>query len=292
MFAIIDNPASGKGQNIPLVKRVEEMLKARGEMCRIFVTECEGDGARQARLALEAGCTSIVVIGGDGTLSEVVGELAGKDAVLYMVPRGTGNDFARAFGLIGDPLDVFAAQLDGQKKQIDLGKLNGKAFLNVSGSGFDVEVLRKTEELKMIYPGAKAYRKAVLSTISRYQAFEAELSIDGGAETHERVTIIEIANGRYIGGGMHVAPGAAYDDGLFDVVVVDRVWSWAIPFLLPLFILGVHPYLPIARVQRAKRVRMRAKDMVVNVDGRLEKMDVAEYEVMPGALWVMQPEKK
>ena len=106
------------------------------------------------------------------------------------------------------------------------------------------------------------------------------------------MTIIEIANGRYIGGGMHVAPGAAYDDGLFDVVVVDRVWSWAIPFLLPLFILGVHPYLPIARVQRAKRVRMRAKDMVVNVDGRLEKMDVAEYEVMPGALWVMQPEKK
>ena len=73
-------------------------------------------------------------------------------------------------------------------------RINGKPFLNVSGSGFDVEVLRKTEELKAVYPGPKAYTKAVLAVLGSYQAMEAEVSIDGGAFAHTRATIIEIAN--------------------------------------------------------------------------------------------------
>lgn len=289
MFGVIVNPVSGGGKHIGLAQHIEEILKNRGETCRFFYTECENDGDRQARLALESGCDSVVCIGGDGTLSEVVREMAGSGKTLYTVPCGTGNDFVRALGLPLDPIEAFKRQLDGEEHLIDCGSVNGRPFMNVSGSGFDVEVLRKTEELKAIYPGAKAYRKAVIAVISSYQALEAEMSIDGAPEKKVRGTIVEIANGRYFGGGMLVAPKSSFSDGLFDVVVVDRVPSVLIPFLLPLFILGIHIYLPIARVVRAKEVILRSKGMVVNIDGRLEPMDEAHYQILPGALKVRLP---
>lgn len=288
-MAIIDNPVAGGRHDQALRASVLGELERRGMQTRLFVTQGEEDGARQTRLALEAGAQGIVCIGGDGTLSEVVGELAGKDIPLLIVPGGTGNDFARAFGLPKKPMEALRRQLDGKRTHIDLGAVNARPFLNISGSGFDVEVLRKVQELKRVYPGEKAYRKAVAAVLGHYRAFEAELSVDGGPWENVRATIVEIANGRYIGGGMQVAPGARYDDGLFDVVLVRRVWRWIIPLLLPLFILGAHVYLPVAQVRRAKRVTLRHPGMVVNIDGKLIEMDEARFEILPGALCVMKP---
>jgi len=108
------------------------------------------------------------------------------------------------------------------------------------------------------------------------------------------VTILEVANGRYFGGGMQVAPRARFDDGLFDVVLIKPVYSFMIPFLLPLFILGIHIYLPIASVVRAKRVTICSREkggMVINIDGQLEDMQIAQYEILPEALHVMKPKK-
>ncbi|MBP3522899.1 MAG: diacylglycerol kinase family lipid kinase [Clostridia bacterium] len=291
MFAIIVNPVSGGGKNAQIARQIEALLRQRGETYQLFETANEGDGDRQVRLALQSGCEDVVCIGGDGTLSEIVQELAGSRGVLYIVPSGTGNDFARALGLPRDPIKAFKAQLDGRRTVIDCGSINGRAFINVSGSGFDVEVLRKTEEFKQVYPGEKAYRKAVSAVLSSYRAFRSEISIDGGAFRPYSGTIVEIANGQYIGGGMKVAPGAQVQDGLFDVVLVDCVPRMLIPFLLPLFILGLHVHLPIARVVRAKDVVLRARGMVVNIDGRLEEMDEAHFEIRPSALHIMLPKK-
>lgn len=292
MVAIIMNPTSGSGGGRTLLASISSLLAQRGMQVRVFATQASGDERRQAELALEAGATDVVCVGGDGTLSEVVGVMAGKDATLYIVPSGTGNDFARAFGLPREPVAALEAQLSGRPERIDLGTINGKPFLNVAGSGFDVEVLRMTEELKHIYPGEEAYRKAVLAVVSRYQPMEAELSIDGGPFERRRVTIAEFANGQYIGGGMRVAPFARDNDGLLDVVTVVPVWHGLIPLLLPLFILGVHVRLPLARSVRAREAVLRRSGMTVNIDGRLEQMDEARFGVMPGALRVMRPAKR
>ena len=291
MFGIIVNPVSGGGKNQAIVDQIMALLRERGEECRLFPTEAEGDGDRQAHLAIESGCDAVVCVGGDGTLSEVVDAMANSGKLFYIVPNGTGNDFARAFGLPKDPLEAFKAQLDGEETLIDCGSLNGRAFMNVSGSGFDVDVLRKTEELKAVYPGEQAYTKAVLAVLGSYKAFEAEISLDGGAFKTCRATIVEIANGQYFGGGMKVAPKSSFQDGMFDIVVVDRVPSMMIPFLLPLFKLGLHVHLPIAHVMQGKEVVMRAKDMVINIDGNLKEMAEAHYRVMEGALRVRLPRK-
>ena len=240
MFAVIVNPVSGGGEAVRLAIRISERIAAMGQESRLFETSGDGDAARQTRAAVEAGCAAVVCIGGDGTICEAAGELCHRDATFYVVPGGTGNDFARAFHLPKDPMAAFESQLAGEPIQIDCGRMNGKSFLNVSGSGFDVAVLEKTEELKAVYPGEKAYRKAVLSVLGRYKAFEAELSIDGGETTHEACTIVEIANGQCIGGGMRVAPDAKLDDGYFDVVVVKKVPRLLIPLLLPMFMMGWH----------------------------------------------------
>lgn len=292
MFAVIVNPESGKGRTEGLPQALCRVLEESGHESRIFPTREADDERWQARKALEAGARAIVCVGGDGTLSGIVGELAEKDVPLLIVPAGTGNDFARAFGLPRDPVQALYAQLHGERAHIDLGTVNGKPFLNVSGSGFDVEVLRKTEELKAVYPGEKAYRKAVMAVLGRYKPMELELSIDGGAYEHRRVTIAEIANGQYFGGGMRVAPEAVHDDGLLDVVTVVPVWHGLIPLLLPLLILGIHTRLPLAKAVRARSAVLRCPGMTVNIDGRLERMDEARFGVLPGALCVMRPKKR
>lgn len=188
MFAVIVNPVSGGGEAMKLAQRVMQRLDKDGRESRLFETGGEGDAARQIRSAVEAGYSSVVCIGGDGTLCEAVDELCYQNVTLYVVPGGTGNDFARAFGLPKDPLAAFERQLAGTPVQIDCGRVNGRGFLNVSGSGFDVDVLQKTEELKKVYAGEKAYHKAVISVLGRYKAFEAELSVDGKPATHEACT--------------------------------------------------------------------------------------------------------
>ena len=288
MFAVIVNPVSGGGEALKLARRVMRRLEEERRESRLFETSGEGDAAKQVRAAVQAGCEAVVCIGGDGTLCEAADELCYQDVTLYVVPGGTGNDFARAFGLPKEPMAAFEKQLAGKPVQIDCGRVNGRGFLNVSGSGFDVDVLKKTEELKKVYSGEKAYHKAVVSVIGRYKAFEAELSIDGAPATHEACTIIEIANGQCIGGGMRVAPDAKLDDGVFDVVVVKKVPRLCIPFLLPLFMLGWHTKLGLARVMRAKKVSLRAKGMTLNIDGKLIDADRADYELLPGAIRMMR----
>ena len=289
MFAVIINRASGGGKNAGLPEQIAALLRERGDTYRIYEPNGDGGTAKSIHQALAEGCTQIVCIGGDGTLREAVSELAGKSAVLYIVPGGTGNDFARAFGLPKDPLEAFKQQLSGKPVSIDCGKVNDYYFLNISGSGFDVEVLRRTEELKSIYPGEKAYHKAVVSIIGKYRAFEADLTLDGGQTEHIKSTIVEVSNGQCIGGGMRVAPDAQLNDGLFDVVVVRTVPPLAIPLLLPLFKLGLHTKLPFAQVKRAKKVDLRAKGMIVNIDGELVAMDEAHFEILPGALSMRLP---
>ena len=288
MFAIIVNPVSGSADE-KLTAQLCALIEEKGHSVRIFATECEGDATTQTRMAMEAGYTSIVGVGGDGTLSEIVEAMGGSDVTLYIVPCGTGNDFARAFNLPKDPVEAFRLQLNGKRKAYDCLTVNGRPFLNIGGSGFDVEVLRRTEELKAVYPGEKAYTKAVLDVLTKYKPKEIEMTIDGGTPTHERCTIIEMANGRFFGGGMLVAPGSCADDGWIDVVVVKSVPRWAIPFLLPLFVKGWHVHLPVCRVQRAKHVVLRSEGMTINIDGRLEPMDVAEVGIIPGGLMLMEP---
>ena len=200
MFAVIVNPVSGGGEAVRLAQRVI----AADRHATVEKAACLKPAATATRLArpapaLEAGLPKpSSVSAGTARSARRLGELCHTDATFYVVPGGTGNDFARAFHLPKDPMAAFeSAAWRASRFEIDCGRMNGQSFLNVSGSGFDVAVLQKTEELKAVYPGEKAYRKAVLSVLGRYKAFEAELfRLTAARTTHEACTIVEIANGQ------------------------------------------------------------------------------------------------
>ncbi|MBQ9007957.1 MAG: diacylglycerol kinase family lipid kinase [Clostridia bacterium] len=289
MYGLIYNPVAGGGKGEKLAQQARAVLEARGIKPRLYATTGVGDPAVKVEQALVDGCEALVCLGGDGTLSEVVEAAVKGQIPLYIVPGGTGNDFARVLHLPKDPMEALVSQLDGTPVQTDCGRINGRCFINIAGSGFDVKVLEKTEELKAIYPGEKAYRKALVSVLKNYSPMEAAISIDGGPFENQFLTIVEVANGQYFGGGMRVAPEADLYDGAFDVILIPRLPKFSLIFLLPLFLFAWHVRLGIARQVRARQVTVRSKGMTVNIDGRLEKMDEAVFEIAPGALCLMRP---
>ena len=160
-------------------------------------------------------------------------------------------------------------------------------FLNISGCGFDVEVLRQAVRFKKLGKGLLPYLMGILAALRLFKPLDIELTMNGKTE-QRAVTIISVGNGQYFGGGMRAVPHAAIDDGQFDVVIADKVNRLAILRLLSKFIKGKHTDLPIAHEARCTALTIRCPGMTINMDGELRQMDVAEYRLLPGAAQIMK----
>ena len=288
MYYIIANETAGSGAGAAVFGRVCSMLQEKGLPFRADRTESVGHATRLADAAAVAGETDIICIGGDGTLFEVVNGLAGRFVTLYFVPCGTGNDFVKVLNLPKDPLEALEAQLSGVPRKIDVGRLNQMHFINVSGSGFDVEVLRQAARFKKLGKGILPYLLGIFAALKNFRALPVEITADGKTEKTE-VTIFSVGNGCYIGGGMKAVPHASPDDGLFDVVIAQKFSRPAILRMLTKFIPGKHTSLPGIREFRCREITFRCPGMVLDVDGELIPVDEAHYELLPGALGVRLP---
>jgi len=288
MLCLIVNETAGSGAGAEVFKKVRELLEERKIPFRSSCTEYAGHATLLAARAVEAGETDIVCIGGDGTISEVVNGLAGRFVTLYFVSCGTGNDFVRVLNLPQDPVEAFKVQLGGTLRRLDVGKLNDRYFMNVSGSGFDVEVLRQAARFKHLGHGILPYLTGIFAALKHFKPLSVEITLDGKMEK-EQVTIFSVGNGCWIGGGMKAVPHAEPDDGLFDVVIAKRFSRRKIVKMLTKFIPGKHTTLPGIREFRCKAITFRCPGMVVDVDGELIPMDEARYEIVPGALAARLP---
>ncbi|MBR4442056.1 MAG: diacylglycerol kinase family lipid kinase [Clostridia bacterium] len=287
MLFIIANPTSGSGTGASILAQVEALLRERGVEYRCEQTLRPGHAVELADMAAREGVDGVVCLGGDGTVFEIVNGLKGHFMTLYFVPCGTGNDFVRMLNLPKDPVEALRVQLDGKPHPIDVGQVNEHYFLNVSGCGFDVEVLRQAGRFKKLGKGLLPYLMGILAALRFFRPLDIELTMNGKTEKRA-VTIISVGNGRYFGGGMKAVPHAEIDDGLFDVVIADKVNRLAILRLLSKFISGGHTDLPIAHESRCTALTIRCPGMTVNMDGELRQMDVAEYRILPGAAQVMK----
>ena len=283
MLYIIANELAGNGTGKNALRGVKALLEERGIPFECRVTEWAGHATELAREAVEQGKTEIVSLGGDGTNFEVVNGLGGRYAMLYFVPCGTGNDFARMLALPKDPVDALAAQLDGKPRRIDVGQVNEYHFLNVSGCGFDVDVLRQAERFKKLGKGLVPYLLGIFAALKSFRPMTLEWT-ENGQTFKKDVTIYTLGNGSYFGGGMKAVPHAKIDDGLFDRVIAEAMGRGMILKLLSKFIPGKHTELPQVREDRCAEVTLRCPGMTVNIDGELFRMDEARYRVIPGAI--------
>lgn len=205
------------------LRQAVQTLRDQGTPVDVRLTWEQGDAARYAKEAALGPFDVAVAAGGDGTLNEVVNGILEADefpqTAVAVVPLGTANDFANSALIpLENMLDALRLAADGEMHSIDVGRLNGRYFLNVVSGGFGAEVTANTPvEMKHVLGGA-AYSLMGLITALNFQPYEAQIQI-GEEVRRETLLMLAVGNGRQCGGGYLVAPKALIDDGLLDIVL-------------------------------------------------------------------------
>ncbi|MBI4788491.1 MAG: diacylglycerol kinase family lipid kinase [Chloroflexi bacterium] len=296
---LIINPTSARGKMVKRWPRIEETLRAENFPFEAAFTERRGHATELARAALDAGFDLVVAVGGDGTLNEVVngmiadGKAVNPNAVLGVIPSGTGSDFVRTAGL---PRDAVAAAQHLARASgvcaLDIGEIVYDAqgnqarryFANVAGMGFDAEVVSRLEQGGKRGGGTIPYLTALVTTISSYTNKYVILRIDEQAYAR-RVNSVVICNGKYFGGGMRVGPNATLDDAKFDIVVLGDFSTLEILTNTPKIYNGTHLALAKVSEYRGQVVSVESKQrMLIQADGELVGEAPATFRVLPAAL--------
>lgn len=250
--------------------------------------EGAGHGEELARWAARRS-EGVVAVGGDGTVQEVACGLLGSDAALGVVPAGTGNDFARSAGLVGGAWADPAWMWRADPVRIDVGKLNGKLFLNVAGVGFDAEVARRVAGRRGRRHGTLTYLVEALRLLPVYRNPVLRIVADG--RVIEGPTLLLAAgNGRFYGGGMMICPDAGLDDGFFDVCLAGDLGRAETLLALVRVYGGRHLQSPKFQHFRTRRLRIEGPPTVaVHADGELAGFLPVDLELEPQALSLLAP---
>lgn len=287
-YAFIVNPAAGTGFALTTMQKLEEKLTAASVAYRVFRTERPGHATElAAQLAADEEITAVVSVGGDGTAGEVAAGLTGTGKAMGIIPAGTGNDFIKTAGIPNDPDKAFDMLLSGKAAAIDTGTVNDRFFLNVCGTGFDVTVLDYAESEKEKHRGLTPYFLGLIKAITHYKSVQLAVTADGEKEEGAYL-VCSIANGRFIGGGIPICPAADVQDGFLNLVLIQSVHRWQIPFYLPGLMMSRDLKFRITKHRKVKTVLIEGKDLRINIDGDIQPMDRAEFRIRPASLMLIR----
>ena len=284
MIYAICNPTAGNGRGRKIGQEIEKRLLEQHYACHLEMTKAPGHATELAYAAAQSGAETVLAIGGDGTAVEGARGLIGTPAALGVIPAGTGNDFIKTLGLPKDPLAALDFVLAHPARDTDVGDVNGRPFLNEIGTGFDVTVLDFAQKAKRFCRGLLPYLYGVIRTLFHFRGIQLSYAMDGGEMVTKDVFVIAVANGGVIGGGIPIAPEAQADDGLLDVVVVNKIRSRNLPARLIGLMRGKILSFPETQFIRAKKVFFSADKMRVNIDGEVTDEASVETRLLPKAL--------
>lgn len=284
--AVIINPKAGSvGDLAAFLKRIERLKPA----CR-YITQKPGTAKKFAAEAIRQGCNYIIAAGGDGTLNEVVNGMARRaaDVRLGLLPLGTGNDFARCLKLPTDLEENIDLLRAGQTRPIDIVRVKSdraRYFINVSAGGFSGLVNEKlTPAIKKTW-GPLAYVRSAAAAIPGLRAYRTKIRFGPKDASALDLYNVVIANGRYVAGGLPIAPEADPSDGLLDVILIQQRPAAEMAFLTARILLGQHLSSDSIMFRRVPKISIRSKPgMWFNVDGELVGNEPAIFEVIPRAL--------
>ena len=221
MLHIVFNPVAGKKRATKNLAIAERIFSERNIPYEVHTTAAAGDGEKIVRALSEEGETQFVVIGGDGTLHEVLNGLSDPTVcTLGLIPSGTGNDFAEALGI---PLDGEKAVLkiaEAVPSVVDYMQIGHRRSMNVAGLGMDVDVLERCKKGKL--KGKIKYLMSLVQSLFAFKGYKVEFQVNGETQTRD-VLIAAICNGSQFGGGIQICPTAQVDDGKLDAIVIDCI---------------------------------------------------------------------
>lgn len=258
----------------------------------VKVTGGPGDARRWAGEAAQQGVELLLAVGGDGTANETAWGLLGSATTLGLVPVGSGNGLARTLGIPLRPERALEALEGGVSRRMDVGMVNERPFLNVSGAGFDAAVgaLFHARGQRGGRRGIFTYVWLSLGESIRYRA--PQWMLQAGDQRFEgRALIVAFVNGRQYGGAATIAPGARLDDGLLDIVVVEDAPLVEVLANAPRLFLGsIEGFRRYRRIAAPQALLTGAAPTLFHRDGEPEPAaERLEVRVEPRALSVLVP---
>lgn len=286
MLDFIVNPIAGGKHGKKTRKTIgiiEKVLKQRNIEYSIHFTHQKGHGKTLADDLIKKGATDIIVVGGDGTLHEVINGFSNFDKVnLGLIPCGTGNDFARAIGVPKNPEKALEIILSCEPKFTDFMQLPGVRGMNVVGTGIDVDVLKRYNALKK--KNEFGYTMCLIKTLLDFEYTDFIAEIDG-EQTHYRSFIAAIANGSDFGGGISICPIANPGDNYLNFVAVKEMKKIKIIGAFLKLKAGKVLSLKQAVAKTCKKIKITSeKPLTVNVDGELYDDIPLEVEIISNTL--------
>jgi YegS/Rv2252/BmrU family lipid kinase len=303
---VVLNPNAGRGRILRAWPRLAGKLRSIVGAFEMATTGARGDAVRLVRRAVADGVSCVIAVGGDGTVSEAVNGLCnGPDppapnTALGIVACGTGNDLARTFGVGTGPDASLARLAENRRRRIDLGRVDfvdhdgGRAsrwFVNIASFGLSGAVIDAIERARLTRMlGARtAFFIHSWRELRRFEGRRVLLRLDEGEPIEECISVTAVANCRYFGGGMQIAPHADPADGQLEIIVQRQNPPVRLTEMRLVYS-GRHLAHPSVRAMRCRSLSVRPADgrtVLLEVDGELPGRLPATFSVAPNALTLL-----
>ncbi|SHF80533.1 diacylglycerol/lipid kinase family protein [Ornithinibacillus halophilus] len=285
MIIFIVNPAAGHGRGKRIYTKIKKSTIYQEVQSKVYFTEYPNHAEELAteisKQNLE-NLIAVVVIGGDGTLHEVMNGIDPLINVAF-IPGGSGNDFARGSKIKGNPIEILRRVIEEHSTDYWLGKYSiegdkPRQFVNSIGFGFDAAIADQANRavykklLNKLHIGTVSYVFALIQVLFHFKPFHAELVLDGKKYIIDDCWMVTITNHAYYGGGMKIIPTAKIQPNNFSVLIVDKISKWKILGLFLTVFSGKHVSFKEVNVYQAKDIMFRAqRDVSYQVDGQTFK---------------------
>jgi YegS/Rv2252/BmrU family lipid kinase len=290
---VIVNPMARHGETAPLIPVATKLMG--GIPHRLVVSEAPGHATELAAQA--TGFDSVIAMGGDGTVHEVLNGLmripSDSRPALGILPTGSGNDTCRTLGL---PRDLSSAALvlaQGVRRRFDVGVCNGIHFNNSFAAGLDAKVTAKAVEYKVTKrrDGLWLYLTALIHVLFKdLSSFSLDISFDGSEPRSHDTLIVAVTNGATYGGGFRITPDAIPDDGLFDVCMIDPLTLPEALIRLPFVVTGHHTRMrPVHMSHHSHLLIESTVPVPAQIDGEVLLEKRYEVSLLPLAIECIVP---
>ncbi|MHB9003331.1 MAG: diacylglycerol/lipid kinase family protein [Coriobacteriia bacterium] len=293
----IVNPQAKHGMTGTMLPAVRQLMDGVIDY-EMVLSQGPQDAARIAREA--TGVDTVIAVGGDGTVHEVLNGLMARPAddrpAMALLPTGSGNDYRRTLGISTDLSTAVRQIAGGERRKMDVGTVNGTYFANSLSIGMDARVTAKAVELKVStgWSGLPLYLRALMYVLfKQLYPHHVTVSIDGGEPSDLDMLLVAFTNGPTYGGGFFITPDAAGDDGLLDMCLIDPLPLGEALWRLPFVIAGKHTRMRPVHMSRHSRVLLISETPLEGqVDGETMLERSYDIGILPAAIDVIVPTER
>ena len=270
-YVFIINPASGKTDYDKIKENIIKTLE--NAEYETYETKAPKEATEIASRFKNEENTIVYSVGGDGTLNEVVNGIAEGKCKLGIIPTGSGNDFYRTL-----------KEAQTENVRLDLGKVNGRYFINIASVGMDAETCNNANKIKSKIKLHSSYYLALIHTFLTFKSKSLKLKIDKNVYAGDYI-IAAICNGKYYGGGFKIAPVASFDDNQFDIYLVSKAGKRKLIKILLALLKSEHEKYNEVRKYTGKNITITSENnLIVNIDGEITISKNIEIEMIEDAL--------